>query len=53
MKKLLYPLIIAMVITLAFGYFDYKVSAFTQILLVISIIAVISTVIFQKGPTLK
>jgi hypothetical protein len=43
MKKLLYPLAIIIVITLAFGYFGNLI----QILLVIAIIAAISTFIFE------
>jgi hypothetical protein len=46
MKKLLYPLAIIIVITLAFGYFGHQASNLVQILLVSAIIAVISTFIF-------
>jgi phage-related holin len=46
MKKLLYPLAIIIVITLAFGYFGHQAGNLVQILLVIAIIAVISTFIF-------
>jgi len=45
-KKLLYPLAIIIVITLAFCYFGYQVSNLVQILLVMAIIAVISAFIF-------
>jgi hypothetical protein len=46
MKKLLYPLAIIMVITLAFGYFGLQASNLVQALLFIVIISVLSAFIF-------
>jgi hypothetical protein len=46
LKKLLHPLAIIIVITLAFGYFVYHASNLVQILLFIAIIGVISAFIF-------
>jgi hypothetical protein len=48
MKKLLYPLAIIMVITLAFGYFGLEASNLVQVLLVLAIVAVLSTFIFRR-----
>lgn len=48
MKKLLYPLTIIIVITLAFGYFGFYVSNLVHILLVIAIIAVLSAFVFDR-----
>ena len=42
MKKLLNPLAIIIVITLAFGYFGFYASNVVQVLLVTAIIAVLS-----------
>ena len=42
MKKLLYPLAIIIVITLAFGYFGFYASNVVQVLLVTASIAVLS-----------
>lgn len=46
MKKLLYPLAIIMVITLAFGYFGLQANNLVQVLLVIAIVSVLSAFIF-------
>jgi hypothetical protein len=48
MKKLLYPLVIIIVITLAFGYFGFHASNLVQALLVIAIISVLSAFIFPR-----
>jgi lipopolysaccharide export LptBFGC system permease protein LptF len=48
MKKLLYPLTITMLITLAFGYFGHPARNFSQILLVIAMLAVLSSFIFSR-----
>jgi len=46
MKKLLYPLAIIIVITLAFGHFGFYASDLVQVLLVIAIISVLSSFLF-------
>jgi len=47
MKKLLYPLAIIIVITLAFGHFGFYASDLVQVLLVIAIISVLSSISFR------
>lgn len=49
MKKLLYPLVIIIVITLAFGYFGFHASNLVQALLVIAIISVLFAFIFPEN----
>jgi hypothetical protein len=49
MKKLLYPLVIITVITLAFGYFGFYASNLVHALLVIAIISVLSAFIFPRN----
>jgi hypothetical protein len=48
MKKLLYPLAIIIVITLAFGYFGFYASNVVQVLLVTAIIAILSGFVFAR-----
>ena len=50
MKKLLYPLAIIVVITLAFGYFGFQAGNLAQAILVTAIITVLSAFIFQVKP---
>jgi hypothetical protein len=46
MKKLLYPLVIIIVITLAFGHFGFYASDLVQVFLLVAIIAVLSSFVF-------